>query len=263
MSVALYSTFRDRDLAERIVGTLLDAGVIPEDISLVTRLDEDPASKLVPNYEPALRMVDAGKANLAEMRYGTVAHEDEGSELYESHVGGGISTTEPDDDVSGPEEMDDSESVSEDLSQPARGVSFGSEEFRDADSFAEYGSLNVLQTRKALDSDPAVAPIEEISAIAEPGLLILGDGHLALELLRLTVNGNKEPPQTAVIAALCNVGVPDETARTLVASLEGKGAILSVVETIGMVPIERIEAIVESTQAEETYRFDIEMADKS
>lgn len=257
--MALYSTFRDRDLAERIVGTLLDAGVIPEDISLVARLDVG-GDQIETNYEPALRMVDAGKTNLSEMRYGTVAHEEEGSDLYESQVGGGIATDEPDDDVSAPEEMDESQSVAEDLTQPVRGASYGSEEFRDADAFAEYGSLNALQTHKTLVGEPGVVPIDEISAIAEPGLLILGDGHLALELLGLTVNGHSDPPQEAVFRALVRVGVPEETAGILVQKLEGKGAILSVVETVGMVPIETIEAIVENSRAENVCTFDIEAA---
>lgn len=259
MSVALYSTFKDRELAEQTVGALLDAGVIPEDISLVTRLAG--SGSVDPAYEPALQMVDAGKANLAELRYGPVSHEEEGSDLYESQVGGGIATDEPDDDVSGPEEMDDSESVTEDLVQPIKGSSYSSEEFRDADSFAQFGSINSLRPRIAATPRSEVAPIDEISAIAEPGLLILGDGHLALELLGLTVNGYKDLPSQAVLRALSRVGVPAETARTLASQLEGGGAILSVVETVGTVPIEQIEFLVEASEAENMCTFQIDQAE--
>jgi len=254
MSWALYASFKNRDLAERTVGALLDAGVIPEDISLIAPTRESEPHELVVDYEPALMMVDAGMLGTAEVRYRSKSAEVEGSDVYESKIGGGISTSSPDDDVSAIEEMEDAESIAEDLIHPAKGRSFGSEEFGDADAFAKFGTLNQLR-RHAHHTIDNIHGSSEISAFVEPGLLILGDGPLALKILEKSLIDHKRTPREVVRNGLWEVGVAPDAAANLAAELTGNGALISVVEAAGQVPIQQIESIIESAGGEHLCTF--------
>src|SRR5688500_5835502 len=116
MDPTLFASYRDPDAAERAFNALLDAGVQPEDLSLLVNnfAEGGPttSSDLTGTYDPAV-----GSA-LVDMTVGEAHIETEGSFVHESQIGGGINTSTREDSVSGVEEMDDGQAVAEDMIYP-------------------------------------------------------------------------------------------------------------------------------------------------
>ncbi|MBI1756937.1 MAG: hypothetical protein HYR64_07515 [Fimbriimonas ginsengisoli] len=173
MNAKIYAVFRGCDCAEDALLALQGEGIAPDDLSLLRKeratgllgpLELDPA--------PVERTAPARSAAGSSLPRA----EREGSDLFESHIGGGISTSSPDDDVSAVEEMDDAPEIAEDQLAPANGRSYGSEDVLDAAEFASSGYLHALRPGKA----PFVREADsQITRLHAGSLHIEGDGPLS------------------------------------------------------------------------------------
>src|SRR5579862_548995 len=110
MQPTVFGSFSRAASAETLLGALIGAGAAPEDLSVVIRRNGIPLSDKFEEFTSGREMIESGIED--PPLYGHAAIQAEGSDIYESEIGGGISTSTPDDDVSSVEEMDDSESAS-------------------------------------------------------------------------------------------------------------------------------------------------------
>lgn len=242
MTWILYAHFASTEQAETALANVLDLGVAPEDVSLVALAGERSVNE-------ARLEIESRRTHAEELRYGFVRAESEGRDEFESAVGGGISTSEPEDAVSGVEEMDDGPDVAEDLTEPVRQEYFGTEDLEDVDRLAERGTIDSTRpTGEGFDSVtlPYSASSEDdgLSVEIRGGLMIVGDGALATQLLVMELNGHPEDPSDAVKQSLYKLGVAPPEAIAMGGQIEVGGAVLAVSETLSTVPLEQIEATV-------------------
>lgn len=256
MTNILYAAYSDPEVAERTLGELLEAGIAPEDLSLVAPAKNRPAVA----KSRALKMVDAGQSHLDELRLGLPGVEAEGYPELESQVGGGISTDDPDDDVSFIDEMDDSQEVAEDVAEPISGRWYGLDDEEEAREFAANGALDVTVPTSAgfgakVRRRMTLHEGAPVSAEVLGGLLILGDGPLATELLSTELARPDMLPEDAMKTGLYRQGVAPAEAISLTNSLSGGGAVLAVTEAPGRLPLHQLEALVEKSGASALHLF--------
>ena len=240
-----------------MIGALLEAGVAPEDLSVVIR---NSGHFSFGESQMGLKMVDSGEAGTA--LYGHPNLEKEGSFYYESQFGGGISTSTPDDDVSKVEEMDESQEESEDLSYPAGERSYSWQEESDVERAAQTGYFNTtdpgaggLNGRKPLENLPGMS---ELSAITIPGMgLVIGDGALATVVVGAGVASEAGgAPPAGIHDYLEDQGVPNDIAWLLARDFELGGAVLAVASPPGAVDSDILQTVLESNGANNVQLID-------
>jgi hypothetical protein len=235
MDPTLFASFEDADAAERAFTALLDMGVQPEDLSLVVNTYAPGGPPLRDQNGDMLAQYDPPVANgLDHMTVGYPREEDEGSDTLESRVGGGISTSTPDDAADRVNEMDDGQSVAEDQAYRENGRSYGAEQNHDVTEGALHGYFNTTEPDHATigaisGPDDTPGPTYEISAIEVPGLgRVLGDGTLATlatGAAAATARGGGAPAKLAEY--LVDAGVPQDEVDELAGSFDKGGAVLA------------------------------------
>jgi hypothetical protein len=218
-----------------LASALLEEGVRPEDISIV--VDESVSERVMgtsngngfPKVERDLLTrdededLDYASTGNPEMERAADDSLDPHVPLYESEIGGGISTASPSDSVSAIEEMDDSESIAEEMMDP-----LGTFDIRDQG--AETPGLEDVPGRTSRFSSPTgihgqeagvgVGLLAALMPAVVPGVgLVLGDGPLASDLLAeedkaidvgvgpfLRAQGLQEPEITRFESALASGG---------------------------------------------------------
>jgi len=236
----LYAGYDERERAERTLGELLELGMAAEDLSLIALAPGVAASE----KRAAALMVDSGRG-LPPL----IPSE------RESKVGGGIATTQPEDDVSYVEEMDDSQSVAEDLAEPFKERWYGLDDEEDASRFADTGTIDATRppgTPFTLRKPKGPTPSMSVQAVN--GVLILGDGPLATEMLIQEI-AEAADVETSTRLALENLGVVPREARHLAHLMKRGGAIIAAVEIPGKVRFEDIESTIESSGGHDLKTF--------
>lgn len=186
-----------------LAAALLDEGVRPEELSVV--LDEG-YSERISDSGPVSPPPSLGEDLVAERRHHTdfnysathnpemepamEAHLEALRPLYESEVGGGISTASARDAVSAVEEMDDSNEIAEELMHPlgARDVrTHGPHSLSEIDPEDIAGQFDDATERTAIhgyESGLGVGVLAALIPAVVPGVgVVLGDGDLASDLL--------------------------------------------------------------------------------
>lgn len=248
------ATYKNPHDAEQAAGRLLESGAEPESISMV--VDPGFAEKLVhmdredaPLYlendlattEPGDRTVDLGQTRdkvyypARDIGTSTDFVETDKPIIHESPIGGGISTATPDDDVSGVEEMDDGQSVAEDLLYPGGPVDRREAELgHDLDDMDdEYVSATDVtdstrgdkndSTIKGLGGGTAVGTLAALGYYTVPGIgFALGGGGLAETI------GSSEYEAGDLLTMLRAAGVPPVAAAECVEAFEKGGAVVCV-----------------------------------
>lgn len=238
MLPTVFGSYAQSEAAESLIGALLEAGAAPEDISVVVRTHSTGGGD-VSEGVGGLLAVDAGQAGTPV--YGHVAIQSEGSDIYESRIGGGIGTSSPDDDVSSVAEMDDSQDAAEQMSYPDDQHSFSEEEERDVMHATNTGFFNISRTgRESLglvdsgEDDMSAVP-SELSSILLPGFaLVLGDGPLATALMGAgvaAVVGGR--PAAHLQDYLEDQAVPHDLAFLLARDFEAGGAVVAIAAAPG------------------------------
>ena len=257
MQPTLFASFQSGEQAETLVGALLEAGVPPEDISVVVAEDgsaneigephlaENPIGKI---------MADSGEGGAT--LFGHRAEQTSGSYVYESPVGGGISTDSPDDDVSGIEDMDDGQSAAEQMTYPQSAQSYASQERFDVAQGANTGFFNTTRPGKegfgpAQPDDDNLPGESELTSITVPGIgLVLGDGALATAIVGAGIaterGGN---PAADIEEYLTDQMVPKDLAWMLAKDFREGGAVFAVATPPGAANSEVIEEVLGSIGA--------------
>lgn len=227
MDPTLIASFNDPDSAESAFNALMDLGVQPEDLSLI--LNGDARGGPPPGeYDPAI------VTGLDNLNLGETQAEEEGSYVHESRVGGGISTSGIDDSVASLDEMEDSQSASEEETYPEAGASFGAQESHDVMEAARSGFFNTTEPDRSTagrldgpDSEPT--PTLEVSSMSVPGIgRVIGDGMLATLATGAMVASRAGGRNAAGIADyLVDAGVPANEASEISRPLQRGGAILA------------------------------------
>jgi len=127
--VVLLSYFPSADDAQLAVADLMAERLSEQDFTLVKLATSD-AGRTDP-----LEYVVAPFAGAQS----SISDDTEDSAERESEIGAGIATSTADDDVSAPQEMDDSETAADDEMYPVGDHSIGDEESRDVEIAAETG----------------------------------------------------------------------------------------------------------------------------
>jgi len=256
MQPTVFGSYSRKEAAESLLGALLEAGVAPEDLSVVVRADGQ--VKRGDNLEEGvtgLMMVDSGQTNA--LMYGHVAIQSEGSEIYESRVGGGISTSTPDDDVSSVEEMDDSQDAAEQMTYPATEHSYSEQEEFDTLGATNSGFFNTtkpgIEGLGLVDSGEGrgMEMVSELSSVMLPGFaLVLGDGALATAMMGAgvaAVVGGR--PAAHLQDYLEDQAVPHDLAFMMARDFEAGGAIVAVAVPPGGLDSEVLRQILETNGA--------------
>jgi hypothetical protein len=262
MQPTVFGSFSRADLAETLLGALIEAGAAPEDLSLVVRRNGVPSTDKLEELTSGNELIESGEGEPAF--YGHAAIQTEGSDIYESEIGGGIGTSTPDDDVSSVEEMDDSQSASESMSYPANGHSYSDEEERDALKATNTGFFHLTDTGPNglglvdPEGDSHQKLPSELSSLLLPHFgLVLGDGTLATELMgagiAATVGGD---PAARLQDYLEDQAVPHDLAFMLAKDFEGGGAVVAIATPPGGLDVDEIQRILEQTGAKNVKTVD-------
>ena len=252
MTWILYAGYEHREDAERVFGELLELGVTSEDLSLVMKANGSHSAEA----ENARRMVDSGQVGLED---NAVTERGLDESDRESPIGGGIATSCSDDNVSGPEEMDDGSLAAEDMTDPAHHRSYGSEDIEDAETFAALGSVDASRPvtpgfNRSL-SQAGRSSERPFSVEVVGQAVIIGDGPLATETLADELREPESALPHVVEGTLRRTGVDPDEAAALSRYLNNGGAIIAVTETVGIVSFEQIEAYIEASGGAHMHSF--------
>ena len=249
----------DAEHTLELASALLDEGVLPEDISII--VDESVSDRIsgstngsgVQRIERDLLTADDEDD---EMDYASSGNPEMDPSydsslnphvpLYESEVGGGISTASPSDAVSAIEEMDDSESVAEEMMDP-----LGTLDFRDQN--AETPSLEDLPGKTSKFSTPTgihgqeagvgVGLLAALMPAVVPGVgIVMGDGNLASDLLGEEDRAIDEGVRPFLLAQ----GLPEGEATQFEATLASGGGILEVTAASGQASGHQVRGVLDS-----------------
>jgi hypothetical protein len=232
MLPTVFASFKNGEVAERLVGALLEAGVAPEDMSLVVK-NENASLK---DSNEALLIVDSGDAET--INYGHTGIQTEGSYIHESRVGGGISTSSADDDVSGVEEMDDSQEAAEEMTYPASAQSYSSQERRDTIQATNTGFFNTTK------------PDREGFGLTDVDKNAIGDGALATSVMGAGMADEVGGvPAAHLQDYLEDQGVPADLAFMLGADFEQGGAVVAIATPPGGADYDVIQQVLEDSGA--------------
>ena len=249
----------DAEHTLELAAALLEEGVKPEDLSVV--VDEVIAGRVAgngngstPRLESDLvtdpsRTEDLTFASTGELemeRSYEAADNREGI-LYESEIGGGISTASFDDSVSGIEEMDSSEEMAEEILHPlgdydARTAASGP----DAELEDTPGSNDPKSSPTGIHGQEAGLGVGVLAALIPavvPGVgVVMGDGPLASDLLA----EEDKAIDRGVAPFLKTQGLDDTEANKFEATLASGGGILEVSAASGEASHRQILDVLES-----------------
>lgn len=240
--------------AEGAFSALLAAGVAASDLSLIIHAKaEGPLRQIeLSNGElssaPDAGFVDpAAEANFIGGGMGLPRLSAEGSMVFESKVGAGISTSSPDDDASTVAELDDSQTASEDMLYPASGESYGGLDAHDIERFTRTGKVDITGIGRSgisgssLAEDTALESLyQDLSAVILPHFgIAYGDGKLATELTSVAIQSSgARDPSPDIGPIVHRMGASASWTNDLVDCWESGGALLEV-----SLPTEDFEAL--------------------
>lgn len=256
-----------------IAAALLDEGVRPQDLSVI--LDEDFGDRLSDSGPTALRgRIDEdliverqGRDDLTyaathnpEMEPAIEASRQVMEPLFESEVGGGISTASPRDSVSAVEEMDEASEFAEELLHPtgARDVrTHGPRSFSELDAEDIAGTVANGTTGTSIHGFEAGLGVGVLAALIPavvPGVgVVLGDGDLASDLL-----GEEDLAiEEGLAPFLRRQGVPEPDVLRLESLVAAKGGVLEVLAASGEASARQIERILGANAHVRTLAIDI------
>lgn len=251
MDPTLFATFENASDGERAFASLLDLGIQPEDLSLVVHRFSAGGPAVITDGDELLGRYEPPTSAGLDLTAGYQRKEEEGSYLYESSIGGGISTSEPNDAADKVDEMDDSQSAAEDMSYPANDRSNASQEMLDVAQGAA-GSFDTTAPDQpsiggAARSDSSI----EVSAIEVPGLgTVLGDGSLATIATGAAVAASAAgAPPTGIEAYLADAGMPGPQAEEAAECFRRGGAVLTATIRPGDAEAASVEEVLYSSGA--------------
>lgn len=248
MQPTVFASYQDPSRAEVVVGALLEAGVAPEDLSLLVHDPEGSPqvrNELAPTLRPLL-LVDAGQPSTKMIGYED--KETFGSDVFEAPAGGGIDTSNSDDAIDTIDQSDRSQELAEDMIYPLNERPYSDNEARDVAEGAK-GFFNTTRPEGqpfAQSKTATSVPFEEdaLSPLHVPGVgYVLGGGSLSTEIigagLATEQGGN---PAASLAEYLLDQGVTREEALELTADFASGGAIVSVASPPGTgIGLDRIE----------------------
>lgn len=259
MLPTVFGSYTDAERAKILVGALLEAGVAPEDMSVVIHTNGSPAIEDGPRHleesEAGMAMVDSGEAQVPQ--FGHERIQTEGSYIYESKIGGGISTDTPDDSVSGVQDMDDGQEVAEEMIYPASAQSYSSQERFDVAQGADTPFFNTT------DPGPESLGLEDtgedqagfadfgLTSLIVPAIgLVLGDGALATEAMGAGLASEKGGTSAATLQDyLQDQNVPRDIAFMLAKDFEEGGAVVAIAAPPGAADSQLIQDVLERNGA--------------
>lgn len=242
-----------------LASSLLNEGVLPEDISVI--VDEMFSERLAGSSErsavPTMAMdlltepeedadFDYASTGNPEMKRSSDNALSPHRPIYESEVGAGISTASPGDSVSSIDEMDDSQSVAEEMMEP-----LGTLDIRDQGP--ETPSLDDIPGSRSRLSSPTgihglelgvgVGLLAALIPAVVPGVgVVMGDGPLASDLLAEQGRAIDE----GVAPFLRAQGLEEADATRFEDALASGGGILEVAAASGEASGRQIVGILES-----------------
>lgn len=261
----------DAEHTLELAAALLDEGVKPEDLSVV--VDESYAARIsgagngsAPRLESDLVTDPSSTEDLTfastgelEMERSYEAADNREGILYESEIGGGISTASFDDSVSGIDEMDSSQEMAEETLHPlgdfdARTAASGP----DADLEETPGSNDPKSSPTGIHGQEAGLSVGVLAALIPavvPGLgLVMGDGPLASDLLA----EEDKAIEKGILPFLEAQGLEEPDATRFGAILASGGGILEVSAASGEASHRQILDVLESQNHSRYLIVDIE-----
>ena len=249
----LYASFSNSQPAQLAMREILSDGISSDYISLLAR-DGLPTTPSAGHLEDASYIVGRSDDPLAgDLNF---ANTNPLHELQESEWGGGISTSDPSDDVSGIEELDDSQEVAD------------RESYALNDRPHSRGEVDEIQTTLAtgFPTDmPVIDPVtdapqpsnfeiaDSVDRVSVPGFaVVLGGGALATAALEIEPKKSRH----ALATFLADEGVPGERAQSMLDEFEDGGAVLAIEIVPGEVNPDRVAAIAERFGAIESHLYD-------
>jgi hypothetical protein len=260
----------DAQQALELAAALLEEGVEPDDLSVV--LDEAFASKLeglgsngahgrvqsdLVTDRDGNKDFDYRGTGDPEMERAIESVDDHEAPLYESEIGGGVSTATYDDDVSGVEEMDDSEEASEEMIQP-----LGDRDVRERNPRKADPSETVAQTGRGStpsgihgkEAGMGVGVLAALIPAVVPGVgVVMGDGPLAADLLAEEDKAIEE----GVGPFLRGQGLSAGEASQFESALASGGAILEVAAASGEASGRQVRSVLESLNGSKMVVVDV------
>ena len=249
----------DAEHTLELAAALLEEGVKPEDLSVV--VDEAVAGRMAgngngagPRLESDLVAGRSGKDDLTfastgeiEMERSYEAANNREGVLYESEIGGGISTASFDDSVSGIEEMDDASEKAEEMLEP-----FGDFDERTPVTGPD-AELEETRDSNVSGSSPTgihgqegglgVGVLAALIPAVVPGVgVVMGDGPLASDLL-----AEEEKAIDGGVAQFLEAqGLQELEANKFEAALASGGGILEVSAASGEASARQIKGVLDT-----------------
>lgn len=256
-----------------LVAALLDEGVIPEDLSVV--LDESFSDHLSDSSPTPSRSVlgedltadrsrgdslNYARTHNEEMEPAGEASRSQTRPIYESEVGGGVSTSSTRDSVSAVEEMDESNEIAEELLHPqgARDVrTHGPRSFSELDAEDVAGRVDVQGDTSAIhgyESGQAVGVLAALIPAVVPGLgVVMGDGDLASTLL----GEEDEAMEQGLAPYLTRKGVSQAAAVRFESVVSDGGGLVEVAAASGEASARQVRRILETVPQNRVIPIDI------
>ncbi len=250
----ILARFDKRIKGEEAFSALLGLGIAESDLSLLVPVETQGGFRQIDMGNggfmeaPDAGFIDpASEAGYVGSGLGLPRIEAEGSMLLESSVGGGVSTSSPDDDVSSVQEMDDSESTAEAMLYPEAGESFSSQDAHDIERLAQTGSVDITGIGPSGVSGSAEAEeialdslYQDLSVILLPGWgAVFGDGGLATDLTAAAIKHKAaRDPRPDLGTVLASTATPRDASLRLVDCWGRGGAILE-----ASLPVEESDAL--------------------
>ncbi len=268
-----YATFDDTARARELVRTLLRSGVASDDLSLVLRAEDAdglPSDTLGTEDEGMIESVSSvGDATAFVGREDDPTPNDPFAadapfagytSVYESNIGGGISTVEKGRNVDSVDQMDDSQSAAEDMISPPHEISQSEHEKDDIALTLQTGfptPVPVIDNDLTDVEGPAQDQYEEgMDAITVPGFgTLIGGGALATAALDF-MNPESVGISDSLVTHLRDEGVPRERAQTYQEAFEQGAALLAVAIVPGEISAGVVESLAERHGARNAETFD-------
>lgn len=257
----LYATFINTKAASAVVTELVQGGVRPEDISLVT--------KQSPNYPRNLELTETSES-VGDASY-LVGRSDDPEPLLdlrppferfstiEGSPIGGIDTSETSLDVDSVDQADDSQELAEDMMYPRDSISQSEHQRDDLGLAMETGFPTTIPTIDGLKDEQSQLSEDlesQLETIIIPGFgYVIGGGAMATQALDFS-NKDEAGAIESLLSHLRSEGVPRWAAERYVQSLMNGGSIVAVTVTPGELDELAIEDIFDKHQGENTRLYD-------
>jgi len=257
----LYTTFLNTKSASAAVNELVQGGVRPEDISLVT--------KQSPNY-PRNMPITETSGSVGDASY-LVGRADDPQPLLdlrppyerfstiEGSPIGGIDSSEISLDVDSVDQADESQELSEKMAYPRDGISQSEHQRDDLGLAIETGFPTTIPTIDGLVDEQSQLSEDlqsQLETIIIPGFgYVMGGGDMATQALDFSQKDETGAIES-LLSHLRSEGVPRWAAERYVQSLMNGGSIVAVNVTPGELDELAIEAIFDTHDGENTTLYD-------